>query len=161
MIIPKLRILEPISTDEVYDIHMATLRVLEEIGVRVDDISTLELLRDAGCDIDAKARVAKIPQHLVALDRIQPQKTKKQLLRGAYDKRPKPAEPNELWETDLTYVFCGIDGWVFLFNIRSISGEFATCLLSSKADAFFFARSLNNWLAETYPRLNCFAIIFA
>lgn len=65
MMIPKFGIFEPLSTDEVNDIHWATLRVLEEIGVRVDDMSTLDLLRDAGCDIDAKARVAKIPQHLV------------------------------------------------------------------------------------------------
>ena len=42
---------------------------------------------------------------------IQPQKTKKQLLRAAYDRRPKPTRPNELWETDLTYIHCGIDGW--------------------------------------------------
>jgi len=35
-------------------------------------------------------------------------------------KRPKPAKPNELWETDLDYVFCGIDGWAFLFNVIDV-----------------------------------------
>ena len=51
---------------------------------------------------------------------IEPQKSKKQLLREAYDKRPRPTKPNELWETDLTYVFCGVDGWAFLFNVLDV-----------------------------------------
>ncbi|MGB9023474.1 MAG: integrase core domain-containing protein [Candidatus Bathyarchaeia archaeon] len=51
---------------------------------------------------------------------MEPQKTKKQLLRAAYDRRPKPTRPNELWETDLTYVDCGIDGWAFLFNVEDV-----------------------------------------
>jgi putative transposase len=28
-----------------------------------------------------------------------------------------PREPNELWEEDITYVWCGRDGWCYLFNI--------------------------------------------
>jgi putative transposase len=51
---------------------------------------------------------------------IEPQKSKKQLLRAAYDRRPRPTKPNELWETDLTYIFCGVDGWAFLFNILDV-----------------------------------------
>jgi len=51
---------------------------------------------------------------------IQPRKTKKQLLRAAYDRRPKPTRPNELWETDLTYIHCGIDGWAYLFNVEDV-----------------------------------------
>jgi transposase InsO family protein len=51
---------------------------------------------------------------------IEPQKTKKQLLRATYDKRPKPTRPNELWEADLTYIHCGIDGWAYLFNVEDV-----------------------------------------
>jgi len=51
---------------------------------------------------------------------IEPQKSKKQLLRAAYDRRPKPTRPNELWETDLTYIHCGIDGWAYLFNVLDV-----------------------------------------
>jgi transposase InsO family protein len=54
------------------------------------------------------------------LEWIEPQKTKKQLLRTAYDKRPKPARPNELWASDLTYIHCGIDGWAYLFNVEDV-----------------------------------------
>jgi transposase InsO family protein len=74
------------------------------------------LARRLGRPINRK-RIQRIYRHI---GWIQPQKTKKQLLRAAYDKRPKPTKPNELWETDLTYIHCGIDGWAFLFNVIDV-----------------------------------------
>jgi transposase InsO family protein len=50
----------------------------------------------------------------------QPQKGKKQLLRETYAKRPKPTRPNELWESDFTYIHCGVDGWAYLFNVEDV-----------------------------------------
>ena len=29
----------------------------------------------------------------------------------------KPDAPNRLWETDMTYVWCGMDGWCYCFNV--------------------------------------------
>jgi len=74
------------------------------------------LARKLGRPINRK-RIQRIYRQL---GWIEPQKTKKQLLRAAYDRRPKPTRPNELWETDLTYIHCGIDGWAFLFNVIDI-----------------------------------------
>jgi transposase InsO family protein len=74
------------------------------------------LARRLGRPINRK-RIQRIYRHI---GWIQPQKTKKQLLRAAYDKRPKPTRPNELWETDLTYIHCGVDGWAFLFNVIDV-----------------------------------------
>jgi len=74
------------------------------------------LSRILGRPINRK-RIQRIYRHL---GWIQPRKTKKQLLRAAYDRRPKPTKPNELWETDLTYIHCGIDGWAYLFNILDV-----------------------------------------
>ena len=74
------------------------------------------LRRGLGRPVNRK-RIQRIYRYL---GWIQPQKSKKQLLRTAYDRRPKPAKPNELWETDLTYVFCGIDGWAYLFNVLDV-----------------------------------------
>jgi len=77
------------------------------------------LARSLGRPINRK-RIQRIYR---ILGWIQPQKTKKQFIRIAYDKRPKPTRPNELWETDLTYIHCGIDGWAFLFNVIDVASR--------------------------------------
>jgi len=61
-LIPRLEIL---SKDEIYDIHLATLQVLERTGVKVNDPKALEMLRDAGATVDSKTSVVKIPEHLL------------------------------------------------------------------------------------------------
>ncbi len=32
-----------------------------------------------------------------------------------------PEKPNHLWEQDITYIWCGRDGWCYLFNILDCS----------------------------------------
>jgi trimethylamine--corrinoid protein Co-methyltransferase len=46
-------------------IHWGTLHVLEKVGVQVDSPSCRKLLKDNGCEVDEKTRIAKIPSHLV------------------------------------------------------------------------------------------------
>jgi putative transposase len=29
----------------------------------------------------------------------------------------KPSRPDELWEADMSYIWCGRDGWCYLFNV--------------------------------------------
>ena len=44
---------------------------------------------------------------------ISPQKTKKDIKRS--NRKPlKPTEPNQLWEMEMTYIWCGIDSWCLL-----------------------------------------------
>jgi putative transposase len=45
-----------------------------------------------------------------------PRMTKKQIIR-AKDRVPKPIGINELWQSDMTYISCGVDGWCYLFNV--------------------------------------------
>ena len=53
------------SGDDLYRIHMATLSVLEDVGVAVYDDRCLELLGKSGATVDDKSKVALIPEHLV------------------------------------------------------------------------------------------------
>ena len=54
-----------LESDELYRIHTATLEVLEQVGVRVEEEKALSLLKDAGADVNHAEKTAKIPQHLV------------------------------------------------------------------------------------------------
>lgn len=53
------------SDDELYDIHLATLEVLEKTGIFVENEVAREILHGAGAKIDKKTRVARLPQYLV------------------------------------------------------------------------------------------------
>jgi len=57
--------LEILSRDEIYDIHLATLSVLEETGVRILDPKALQTLANAGATVDSKSSVVRIPEYIL------------------------------------------------------------------------------------------------
>ena len=58
-------LLEVLTTDDVRDIHYATLEVLERTGVHVEADDALDVFADGGCDVDREARRVRIPPHIV------------------------------------------------------------------------------------------------
>ncbi|MGH9918353.1 MAG: IS3 family transposase [Nitrososphaerales archaeon] len=74
-----------------------------------------QLSRELGVPINRK-RVQRIFR---LLGYTEPAKTKNEIIR-ARDKAPKVSNPFELWQTDLTYVPCGVDGWCYLFNVLDV-----------------------------------------
>jgi hypothetical protein len=66
-----------------------------------------QLSRELGIRVNRK-RIRRLYRQL---SWTHPQKRKNDLLRNAINRRPKPTRPNELWESDLTYIHCGVDGW--------------------------------------------------
>jgi len=58
----QLRIL---SNDELCEIHLATLKILERVGVKVSEQKALRMLEEEEADIDIKEKIAKIPRYLV------------------------------------------------------------------------------------------------
>ena len=50
---------------------------------------------------------------------ITPSKSKKEILRSKVP-NVKANTPNQVWEADLTYIHCGIDGWGYLFNVFDV-----------------------------------------
>jgi len=53
------------TDDEAYDIHLASLKVLEQTGVFVEDEEALALLGDCGALVDKKSKMVKIPPYMV------------------------------------------------------------------------------------------------
>ncbi len=52
---------QPLSQDKVGRIHGSALRVLEEVGVKVDLADALEIFSDAGANVDAENKRVRIP----------------------------------------------------------------------------------------------------
>lgn len=57
--------LKILTDDQLYHIHISILNVLENVGVRIEDNNALNLLNDAGADVDFEKQIVKIPQSLV------------------------------------------------------------------------------------------------
>ena len=53
------------TDDELNEIHLATLEVLQNTGVFVENERALEVYHGAGCKVDAKNKVVKIPHYIV------------------------------------------------------------------------------------------------
>ena len=51
--------------DELYDIHLATLDVLWDVGCKVESEEAIEIFDGAGCTIDRATNNVKIPAHLI------------------------------------------------------------------------------------------------
>lgn len=71
-----------------------------------------QIARETGTQTNRK-RVQRIYRKI---GHIQPQKKKNEITRAGR-RLFKPEAPNRLWETDITYVWCGIDGWCYCFNV--------------------------------------------
>lgn len=57
--------LQLISRDEVERIHVASMKLLEEVGVIIHNERALKLLDNGGVEVDFNKKIARIPQHLV------------------------------------------------------------------------------------------------
>ncbi|NIQ38020.1 MAG: hypothetical protein GTN81_05460 [Proteobacteria bacterium] len=53
------------SEDELYEIHLATLEVLRETGVFVEDKEALEIFDGGGAAVDPKGKIVRIPPYVV------------------------------------------------------------------------------------------------
>ena len=58
-------LLQLLSREEIEAIHLASLKILEEVGVMIQSEEALKIVANAGADVDATRKIARIPQHLV------------------------------------------------------------------------------------------------
>ena len=57
--------LNVLTDDELSDIHLATLEVLRQTGVWVEDDEALDVFEQGGADVDREARIVRLPAHVV------------------------------------------------------------------------------------------------
>ncbi len=59
------QLLQLLSRDDIEGIHNDSLTILEKVGVNVRNDEALQLLKDAGCEVDSDKKIVRVPQHLV------------------------------------------------------------------------------------------------
>lgn len=57
--------LELLTSDQLYEVHLATLEVLEKVGIMILEPTALKVLNESGAYVDFDKRTAKFPQHLI------------------------------------------------------------------------------------------------
>jgi len=57
--------LQFLNNDELYEIHMATIEILEHVGVKFLSREALQILGEAGAYVDFKEEIARIPEYLI------------------------------------------------------------------------------------------------
>jgi len=67
MSIPVLRSrwVEFLDDEDVRRIHAAVLRVLAEVGVRMEHRPALEAMREGGCEVDFESHIVRVPEHVL------------------------------------------------------------------------------------------------
>ncbi|MEM3622830.1 MAG: trimethylamine methyltransferase family protein [Candidatus Bathyarchaeia archaeon] len=56
---------KPLSEEQIESIHLASMRILEEVGIKIYSDAALKLLADGGAEVDFNKKLAYIPQYLV------------------------------------------------------------------------------------------------
>lgn len=111
---------------------------VEELILRRPSYGTRRIAAQLSRELGAPINRKRIQRIFRILGYTEPSKTKSEIVR-ARDRAPKASRPYELWQTDLTYVPCGIDGWGYLFNVfdvfsREWAGkQFSTTAVKDKA----------------------------
>ncbi len=73
------------------------------------------LTRELGTPVNRK----KVQRIFRALNWVSPAMKKSEIIRSSA-RLLKPEAPNILWEADMTYIWCGRDGWCYLFNVLDV-----------------------------------------
>jgi len=93
------------------------LQEIRELALKKPIYGTRMMAAYLSKEIGGKPVNRKLVQHAFRImGWNMPQMTKKQILR-AKDKMQKPTGINQLWQSDMTYIFCGVDRWCYLFNV--------------------------------------------
>ena len=67
-------------------------------------------------ELDIAVNRKKIQRIFHKLGWIEPSKSKNDIIKSARVLF-HPSAPNQLWQTDITYVWCGVDGRCYCFNV--------------------------------------------
>ncbi len=102
------------------------------------------LSRELGRSVNRK----QVRRIFHALNWIEPARKKADIIRSK-GRVVRASKPNELWEADMSYVWCGVDGWCYLFSVIDVfSREWVAYAYDTSAVKENAVQSVTNALAS-------------
>lgn len=89
---------------------------VQRIAKQRPTYGTRRMAAQVSRELDIAVNRKKIQRIFHKLDWIEPTRSKNDIIKSGRVLF-KPSAPNQLWQTDITYVWCGIDGWCYCFNV--------------------------------------------
>ena len=100
-------------------INRAVSGAVQEIGHQRPTYETRRMAAAASRQLQTAVNRKQVQRIFRKLGWIAPRKTKKEIMPSS-SRLFKPSAPNQLWRTDMTYVWCGIDRWCFCINVIDV-----------------------------------------
>lgn len=91
-------------------------KMVQNIASKRATYGTRRMAAQISRELDIPINRKRIQRIFHKLGWIEPNKSKNDIIKSARTLF-KPTAPNQLWQTDITYVWCGVDGWCYCFNV--------------------------------------------
>ena len=93
--------------------------MIQKIGPARPTYGTRRMAAQASGELNRPVNRKAVGRIFKRLGWTRPSRTKREIIR-ANKKPPRPKAPNRFWEPDMSYTWCGSDGWCYCFNVIDI-----------------------------------------
>lgn len=101
-------------------LNSAVSKAVQDIGITRPTYGTRRMAAAASRELGTAVNRKQIRRIFHKLGWIEPAKTKRQIMVSKNRLFRQPTAPHQLWQTDMTYVWCGIDSWCYCFNVIDV-----------------------------------------
>lgn len=126
-------------------------KTVEKISLKRPSYGTRRMAAQVSRELNRPVNRKAIRRVFTKLGWNTPSRTKKEIIR-VHHKVPRPEAPNELWESDMTYIWCGVDGWGYCFNVIDVfTRQWISFVLADRATRNHAIMAVNNAVATAKP----------
>lgn len=97
----------------------AVLQKIEDVALERPSFGTRRMAAILSRDLGRPVNRKQVQRIFRILGWIEPSMSKGEIIR-ALSNPLLPTRPCELWEGDMTYIWCGVDHWCYLFNVLDV-----------------------------------------
>ena len=121
--------------------------MIQKIGPARPTYGTRRMAAQASRELNRPVNRKAVRRIFKRLGWSEPSRTKREIIR-ANKKPPRPKAPNRFWESDMSYIWCGSDGWGYCFNVIDVfTRQWLAFVLASRATRREAIMSVTNAVA--------------